>query len=359
MHGVNTPARAVSGDFYDFFELDDGRICFNLGDVSGKGINAALLMAKTASIFRCLGKTDPDPGRLLARVNAEICETATRGMFVTMVGGLLDPASGTVRIANAGHEPPLLRHADGSYEAFEADSPPLGIVPPFDPDEALPEIEIALGDGTLYIFTDGITEGYTAEGGMLGVDGLKALLDSNTHLPAADRLDFVAASLRHGGRPLRDDLTLLAVVGDPAGGDATTEAEGILRLAFVARPEELKRVRGEMTEALRAAGLATGFIGDVVLVVDEACQNVIRHAYGGAGSGEAVLAMRREGDDLVIDLRDFAESVDPAKVKPRDLDDIRPGGLGTHFMREIMDHVEFLPPSGHGGNVLRMVKRIA
>jgi len=69
IHGVNYPARTVSGDFYDFFVLDDGRICFTLGDVSGKGINAALLMAKTASLFRCLGKTIHEPGRLLSVIN--------------------------------------------------------------------------------------------------------------------------------------------------------------------------------------------------------------------------------------------------------------------------------------------------
>ncbi len=76
VHGVNFPARMVSGDFYDFFPLDDGRICFNLGDVSGKGMNAALLMAKTASLFRCLGKTIHEPGLLLGKVNAEIREAA-------------------------------------------------------------------------------------------------------------------------------------------------------------------------------------------------------------------------------------------------------------------------------------------
>ena len=106
VHGVNVPARTVSGDFYDFFPSGDGRICFNLGDVSGKGMNAALLMAKTASLYRCLGKSEHSPGRLLGRLNEEICETATRGMFVTMVGGIYDPATGLVRLANAGHEPP-------------------------------------------------------------------------------------------------------------------------------------------------------------------------------------------------------------------------------------------------------------
>ncbi len=97
---MNLPARTVSGDFFDYFDLPDGRICFNLGDVSGKGINASLLMAKTSSLYRCLGKSIPDPGRLLQLINREIFETTTRGMFVTMVAGLYDPARGTVRIVH-------------------------------------------------------------------------------------------------------------------------------------------------------------------------------------------------------------------------------------------------------------------
>jgi sigma-B regulation protein RsbU (phosphoserine phosphatase) len=90
--GVNVSARHLSGDFYDYFVLPDGRIYFNLGDVSGKGMNAALLMAKTSSLFRCLGKKICNPGDLLAMINNEICETSVRGMFVTMIAGIYDPA---------------------------------------------------------------------------------------------------------------------------------------------------------------------------------------------------------------------------------------------------------------------------
>ena len=159
VHGVNVPARTVSGDFYDFFELDDGRICFNLGDVSGKGMNAALLMAKTASLFRCLGKTIHQPGRLMALINEEICETSARGMFVTMVGGVFDPTTGVVRIANAGHEPPLFFDAEGQCTSYGAEAPPLGVTPLLGDGEGFPENEIKIEGGSFYIFTDGITEG--------------------------------------------------------------------------------------------------------------------------------------------------------------------------------------------------------
>ena len=125
VHGVNLPAHEVSGDFYDFYELGDGRIYFSLGDVSGKGMDAALLMSKTASLFRCLGKTIDEPAKLLVTINRELCETAIHGMFVTMVCGILDPASGNIKLANAGHEPPLVHDAEGNFSAIPASAPPL------------------------------------------------------------------------------------------------------------------------------------------------------------------------------------------------------------------------------------------
>ena len=365
VHGINVPAREVSGDFYDFFTLDDGRICFTLGDVSGKGMNAALLMAKTASLFRCLGKTRPEPGHLMARINGEICETATRGMFVTMVGGVFDPATGIARIANAGHEPPLHHDADGNFIALPAEAPPLGIVPPASPDELFPEIEIDLAGGTLYIFTDGVTEGHLHDGSELAIEGLKGLLTDDVAKPPAERLAVVVKRLvRDDGVALRDDITLLAIAGgalrvpaDPVPSPIVG-SEKRFELRFPARAERLKHVREAVHDAAVRVGCGERAIHDIVLAVDEACQNIIRHAYADTPDGEIILEILGEDDNIVVLLRDFAAPVDPTRIGPRDLTDVRPGGLGTHFMRMVMDGVEFLPPPGGRGNLLRMVKRI-
>ncbi len=209
--GINKPARMVSGDFYDFFTLADGRLCFNLGDVSGKGMNAALLMAKTASLFHCLGKTIHHPGELLGLINEELCEAVTRGMFVTMLAGVYDPRTGIARIANAGHEPPLLLHLDGTFEDFPADAPPLGILALSADAEMFPEIEVNFAGGTFYVFTDGVTEGYLANGETLGVDGFKAVIRELEALPLAERLDAIVGRFDRGDVGLRDDLTILAV----------------------------------------------------------------------------------------------------------------------------------------------------
>ena len=118
-------------------------------------------------------------------------------------------------------------------------------------------------------------------------------------------------------------------------------------------------MRGAVGEAAARCGCDAEAVRDVVIAVDEACQNVIRHAYGGRTDGEIVLEIRRHDDTMVVDLRDFAEVVDPEKIKPRDLDDLRPGGLGTHFISEVMDSVEYLAPPRGRGTLLRMAKRIS
>lgn len=205
--GINVPARGVSGDFFDFFRLGDGRIAFAIGDVSGKGMKAALLMAKTSSLYRCLGRTAPDPARLLAAVNAEICETAIQGMFVTMVGGLYDPSDGRLFLANAGHEPPLFVGRDGGITDYGADAPPLGILP----DTVFSQTELKLEGGALYIFTDGVTESPAGDGRMLGVDGLKGLIGEFQGLGLSERLDAIAERVVGGSKALHDDVTIIAV----------------------------------------------------------------------------------------------------------------------------------------------------
>jgi sigma-B regulation protein RsbU (phosphoserine phosphatase) len=364
--GVNFPARTVSGDFFDFFELDDGRICFNLGDVSGKGMNAALLMAKTASLYRCLGKTIESPGKLLARVNEEICETAARGMFVTMIGGIYDPRTRQLVIANAGHEPPLVQQADGSFDDLPADAPPIGISPFLVGDEGYPEETIDLLDAGFFVFTDGVTEGYMESGAELEVEGVKAALSASRGRPIGERLSEIAALIYRGGETLRDDLTLVGIDGAVAlempetPPETLSDAGGqpIAAIKVPSRPDRLRIVRQMVREAAALAGFGDAETRDIVLVVDEALQNVIRHGYGGADDGEIEVTIGFLDDSLAIDVRDWAPTVDPATVKPRDLDDIRPGGLGTHIIREIMDEVAFLTPPKDGGNLLRMVKRL-
>ncbi|PKU23979.1 ATP-binding SpoIIE family protein phosphatase [Telmatospirillum siberiense] len=347
IHGINHPAHEVSGDFFDVLKLADGRIAFAIGDVSGKGFNASLLMTKTCSLFRCLAKSERRPGRLLSVINAELCETASAGgMFVTMAAGVFDPVSGSVLLANAGHEPPLLLQ-DGIFTSFAAAVPPLGIAVDMVPPD-MTETWIGLAGGCLYLFTDGLTEA-RCQDALLGAEGVRRLLSEAAGLPPRERLAAVVDRLAPPGSSPRDDLTLLMV--------EDRRERPCLAVRFEATPECLCDLRHRVAAAVRSAGCGPEAAADIVLAVDEACQNIIRHGYG--GKGEVVLEIRKNAAGVLeVQLIDFAPAVDLAKIKSRCLDDIRPGGLGTHFIRAVMDNVAFLPPPVGAGNFLKMTKAI-
>jgi len=205
--GVNLAAKQLSGDFYDYFRLKDGRIYFNLGDVSGKGTHAALLMAKTTSLFRCLGKRVHEPGKLLAYVNEEIYETSARGMFVTMVAGIYDPESDTISLANAGHLPAIIIDQDKQLSKIDAQSPPLGILR----ENVFPETQFKLNGGSLYLYSDGVTEGRLEDGKELGMKGLLALFLSLAEKSPRDRIEAITNRLTTHADVLRDDVTLVLV----------------------------------------------------------------------------------------------------------------------------------------------------
>lgn len=209
-HGMNTSARELSGDFYDYFPTPGGRILFCIADVSGKGMHAALLMAKVGSLFRCLGRELEDPAALLAVLNREICATSVRGMFVTMIGGCYDPRSDRMLLANAGHPPALYEPVRGPLRDFAADAPPLGVLPDFE----CAARELRLDGGRLYLYTDGLIEARQGDGDELGIEGFKTLIRRCRQREGGPRARWLAGTL--GRAQVRDDLTLLLVDGREA-----------------------------------------------------------------------------------------------------------------------------------------------
>jgi len=205
--GMNYPAREVSGDFYDFFRREDGKIYFNLADVSGKGMNAALLMAKASSLLHHLAKSIDDAGEILARVNDELCETVSHGMFITIVNGFVDPSRGEITLANAGHQPPLYHYPDGRFEEIPALAPPIGILPEIE----FPQTTLAMNGGSLYLFTDGVTEAQDNDLQQLETEGLIRLIEANLQHRVRDRLENIIAGIRRPGIEQRDDITLMVI----------------------------------------------------------------------------------------------------------------------------------------------------
>jgi|TARA_B100001971_G_C18260612_1_gene586464 sigma-B regulation protein RsbU (phosphoserine phosphatase) len=205
--GINIPAKVVSGDFYNFSDLGDGRYGFGVADVSGKGIKSSLLMSKASSLYRCLSKTNFSAAELLIQLNNEICETISRGMFVTMLIGIYDSNKKELLLSSAGHEPPIIFSADGSFSNYSEAGPPLGIMPK----TKYEEHKIPFDNSSMYIFTDGITEIKNPSGEMLGSEGFQNYIKKYQATPNNDRLKTMIDDILNAGHIQKDDLTIVVI----------------------------------------------------------------------------------------------------------------------------------------------------
>jgi len=203
--GVNVSAKQLSGDFYDYFPLPGGRAFFCLGDVSGKGANAAILMAKVAGLCRCLARQRSALAELVGTVNREIAETSAQGMFVTLACGMFDRQSRQLTFVNAGHLPALLLTPGGKPQLMQAQGPPLGVLD----DSVYPEVNCRIAGRDLYLFSDGVTECRASDGSELGIGGLLKLLSASCGEQPGEQLRFVVQKLLGDGQEARDDLTLV------------------------------------------------------------------------------------------------------------------------------------------------------
>ncbi len=205
--GINIPAKVVSGDFYNFSDLGDGRYGFGVADVSGKGIKSSLLMSKASSLYRCLSKTNFSAAELLIQLNNEICETISRGMFVTMLIGIYDSNKKELLLSSAGHEPPIIYSKDGSFSNYSEAGPPLGIMPK----TKYEEHKIPFDNSSMYIFTDGITEIKNPSGEMLGSEGFQNYIKKYQATPNNDRLKTMIDDILNAGHIQKDDLTIVVI----------------------------------------------------------------------------------------------------------------------------------------------------
>ena len=195
---------------FNFSDLGNGKYGFAVADVSGKGIKSSLLMSKASSLYRCLSKTMFSTKDLLTLLNNEICETASQGMFVTMLIGVYDSEKKEILLSNAGHEPPLILSNDGKFTNFTNSGPPLGIQKKIIYQENI----LPFSSSSMYIFTDGITEIKDASDRMLGADGFKSFIKKHQKISKNQRLKTIIDDIISSGKIQKDDLTILVVDGN-------------------------------------------------------------------------------------------------------------------------------------------------
>jgi serine phosphatase RsbU (regulator of sigma subunit)/predicted ester cyclase len=209
------PAREVGGDFYDFFELEDGRVGLAVGDATGKGMPAAIAVTASCSMLRAVAQAldSSSPGEVLARVNETLLTRIPVNMFVTCFYAILDPKSGSLRYANAGHNLPCCRHQHAATD-LNARGMPLGLMPGMSYEEN--ETALVAEEGVLF-YTDGLVEAHNRQGEMFGTPRLRSLLNehpmSGTELSATlmEELERFTGE----GWEQEDDITLLTLERSP------------------------------------------------------------------------------------------------------------------------------------------------
>jgi serine phosphatase RsbU (regulator of sigma subunit)/predicted ester cyclase len=203
------PAREVGGDFYDFLELKDGRLGLVVGDATGKGVPAALVMASARSMLRAVAQaSEYSPGDVLSRVNDSLVIDIPPNMFVTCFYAILDPKNGHLSYANAGHDLPYL-HRNGDAEELRAKGMPLGLMPGMSYEEK--ETILHSGEAALF-YSDGLVEAHDPQGGMFGFPKLRALVaEHGEKRSLGDLLLEELYSFVGEGWEQEDDITLLTL----------------------------------------------------------------------------------------------------------------------------------------------------
>jgi anti-sigma regulatory factor (Ser/Thr protein kinase) len=322
----------VGGDWYDVISLRDGQAAIAIGDVVGHGLDAAARMARLSNALRAYALEGLRPSLVLERMNGFAREVAG-GPMATLMYGVVDPDEGRLRLATAGHPPPLVITPDG--EAYFAEGPagsPLGVVPfPTYEETTIPLVAGA----TVLLYTDGLVERpqTSLDEGLEWLHGFARGVQGGP-----DELCGAILQERFGGVAPRDDVALLAVLVEPVSLERT-------ELTLKAEPESLAQMRRALTRWLRAVGASDTEAYETLVAVGEACANAVAHAYPPGEASYVVEALRLD-DGLEVRVRDFGAWRPPRSGSQ---------GRGLMLIEQLMDEVEI--DRGRAGTIVKM-KRV-
>ena len=349
-------AKEVGGDFYDFYKLNDTTVAFLAADVSGKGIPAAMFMMTAKTIIKDLAESGMAVNDIFTKANEKLCENNESGMFVTAWMGILDLTTGNVQFANAGHNPPLLKRADGSFEYLRTRA---GFVLAGMEGIRYRVGEITLNEGDrLFLYTDGVTEATNVDNKLYGEDRLLTFVNQNASVEATELLPALKANIDEfvGEAPQFDDITMLMFdYKQKKGGEHMTNK------SFPAKTESLNDVLGFVDQALDNFECPMKIQMAICVAIEEVFVNIARYAYP-EGEGEMSLQICFDDQSRTMTFRmtDKGIPFDPLANPDPDItlsaEDREMGGLGIFIVKKTMDSLSYSYENGE--NVLTMIKTI-
>ena len=357
IYGLVNPAKAVGGDLYDFF-IRDEKLFFCIGDVSGKGVPASLVMAVTRSLFRNISTHTSKPAHIVSTLNDSLSEGNDANMFVTFFVGVLDLPTGKLLYCNAGHDDPILIDKDSqqghSSENKEDDKNPfslfrysLGSTPNLPigamPDSKYAGEEIVIAPGTtIFLYTDGLNEAEDAQHRQFGMERIQQVAHTTPCEPQS-LINAMDSAVRQfvGNTEQSDDLTMLAV-------QYTRKPSATILDRHVTLPNDVQtmpQLSEFVEEVCQAVGLSMSQTMQVNLAVEEAVANVMNYAYPDEKEGEVRIHVTADSRYLQFVLSDDGIPFDPTEHHEVDTtlsaDERNIGGLGIHLTKTIMDNINY------------------
>ena len=349
-------AKEVGGDFYDFYKLSDTTVAFLAADVSGKGIPAAMFMMTAKTIIKDLAESGMPVNDIFTKANEKLCENNESGMFVTAWMGILDITTGQVKFANAGHNPPLMKRADGSFEYLKTRA---GFVL-----AGMEGIRYRIGEITLYpgdrlfLYTDGVPEATNTDNKLYGEDRLVTFMNRNAAMEATALLPALKANIDEfvGEAPQFDDITMLMFDYKPKKGGVH-----MANRTFPAKVDALPDVLGFVEETLEDYGCPMKTQMAVSVAMEEVFVNIAHYAYPESdGDMTLHIGFEEENRTVVFRMTDKGVPFDPLQKSDPDItlsaEEREIGGLGIFIAKKTMDSVTYVYENGE--NVLTMSKTI-
>lgn len=351
-------AQEVGGDFYDFFELPEGKIGIVVGDVTGHGVPAALVMATTRSLIRSDAPRQVSPSAVLERANEFLESDIPANMFVTCLYAVLEPATGRLRFANAGHDLPYVRRPDGLVVELRATGMPLGAMPGMRYDDK--EATLAPGD-VLLLHSDGVAEAHDPGREMFGFPRMRQLMTG--HADGQELIDGLLEALHRftgDGWEQEDDITLVTLV---RGADVRTEQTGgadvrtgeigtagagagrvLAEFELPSEPGNERAVMERVADAVRPLGMAGKTLERLKTAVSETAMNAIEH--GNELRAELPVGVRVEQRDgrVVISISDEGGAKEIPEAETPDLEAKlaglqKPRGWGLFLIKNMVDEM--------------------
>ena len=350
MSATIVPAKEVGGDLYDFY-IRDEKLLFCVGDVSGKGIPASLVMAVTRTAFRSVSAREDSPKRIVTVMNESMVEMNESNMFVTFFCAVLDLATGHLRYCNAGHNAPMTLTDRIEMLPVEPNLP-LGILGGMDYREQEMDLKY---DDALFLYTDGLTEAENLAHEQFGETRVKAALSGRKSAEA--HLNNIRGAVANyvGEAPQSDDLTMLFIhyLGNPS----TDESRKIVLHNDI---QEIPLLAAFVDAVAEEKPLPADLAMNLNLALEEAVANVMLYAYPEGTPGTVEIAASTQDKKLIFTVTDSGKPFDPTAAP-----DINPdagleergiGGLGIHLVRSIMDSVTYRREGDK--NILTMTKTL-